>query len=114
MEAARQWVRAVATRKKEEEKTKEGESSLAPKAIRKGAAKRKADGKDEHSSKKVFVTLGKKLPKKPSPKKHEASKGLMTTPSPVTQNFQRHLLTYKDYAVEMLESIIKDKDAGDG
>ena len=53
MEAAKQRVRAVAAHKKEEEKTKVGESSSAPKAIGKGAAKRKADGKDERSSKKA-------------------------------------------------------------
>ena len=50
MEAARQRVRAVATRKKEEEKTKVGESSSTLRAIGKGAAKRKADGKDERPS----------------------------------------------------------------
>ena len=35
----------------------------------------------------------------------------MTTPSPVIQDSERRLLTHKDYVVEMLESIIKDKDA---
>ena len=39
-----------------------------------------------------------------------ANKGLITTPSPVTQDSVRRLLTHKDYAVEMLESIIKNKD----
>ena len=34
----------------------------------------------------------------------------MTTPGPVTQDSKRRLLAYKDYVVEMLESIIKDKD----
>ena len=56
------------------------------------------------------ITPRVKLPKKPSPSKHEASKGLMTTPGPVTPDSKRHLLTHKDYAIEMLESIIKDKD----
>ena len=35
----------------------------------------------------------------------------MTTPGPVAQDSECRLHTYKDYAVEMLESIIKDKDA---
>ena len=111
MAAARQRVRAAVACKKEEEKTKVEESSSAPKAIGKGAAKRKADGKDERQSKKASVTSEEKLPKKPLPPKHEAGKGLMTTPSPVTQDSERRLLTHKDYVVEMLESIIKDKDA---
>ena len=111
MEAARQRVRATVACKKEKEKTQVGESSSALKAIGKGAAKRKADGKDERPSNKASVILGEKLPKKPSPPKHRASKGLMTTLGPVTQDSERHLLTHKDYAVEMLESIIKDKDA---
>ena len=104
-------MRVAATRKKEEEKTKVGKSSLAPKAIGKGVAKRKANGKDERPSKKASVTPGEKLPKKPSLPKHGAGKGLMTTLGPVTQDSERRLLTHKDYAVEMLESIIKDKDA---
>ena len=35
----------------------------------------------------------------------------MTTPGPVTQDSKHSLLAHKDYVVEMLESIIKDKDA---
>ena len=84
MEATRQRVRSAAACKKEEEKTKVGESSSTLRAIGKGAAKRKADGKDERQSKKASVTSEEKLPKKPLPPKHEAGKGLMTTPSPVT------------------------------
>ena len=75
-------VRAAATRKKEEEKAKGKEmvSSSTPKAVRKGAPKRKDDGKDTRPSKKVTVTPGDKLPKKPLPPKssHGAGKGLMT------------------------------------
>ena len=50
---------------------------LAPKAVSKGATKRKGDGKDDRPSKKVSVTPGEKLLKKPSPPnpKHRASKG---------------------------------------
>ena len=73
---------------------------------------RKGDRKDDCLSKKVSVTSGEKPPKKPSPpkSKHGAGKGLMTMSSPVTQDPKRRLLTYKDYALEMIESIIKDKD----
>jgi len=110
MEVARQRVRATVACKKEKEKTQVGESSLALKAIGKGAAKRKANGKDECPSNKVSVILGEKLPKKLSPPKHGASKGLITTLGPVTQDSEHCLLTHKDYAVEMFESIIKDKD----
>ena len=103
-------MRAAAACKKEEEKTKVRESSSTPKAIGKGAMKRKGDRKDDCPSKKASITPGKKLPKKPSPLKHEAGKGLMTMPGPITQDSERRLLTHKDYAIEMLESIIKDKD----
>ena len=34
----------------------------------------------------------------------------MTMPGPVTQDSECRLLTHKDYAVEIFESIIKDKD----
>ena len=105
-------MREVAARKKEEEKkAKEEESSSAPKAVKKGATKRKGDGKDDCLSKKAFVTPREKLPKKPSPLKHRAGKGLMMAPDLITQDSERRILTHKDYAVEMLETIIKDKDA---
>ena len=57
-------MRAAAARRKKEEnkaKRKEGASSSTPKAVRKGAPKRKADGKDDHPPKKVSVTLRDKL-----------------------------------------------------
>ena len=113
MEAAklRVQIRAVVARKKEKGKAKEGASSSTHKVIGKRAPKRKAYGKDDCPSKKVSSTLGKELPKKPSPRKHGAGKGLMTTSSLVTKGIDRRLLTYKDYAVEMMESIIKDQDA---
>ena len=117
MEAARQrtQVRAAIARRKEEEKKakgKEGVSSSAHKVIGKEAPKRKADGKDDYPSKKVFVTHGDKLPKMPLPSKpsHLAGKGLMTTSGPVTQRPDRRLFTHKDYIVEVIKSIIKDKD----
>ena len=116
MKAARlrAQVRATVARKKEEGKGKknEGTSLSAPKAVTKGAAKRKGDGNDDYWSKKVSVTPKEKLPMKPSPPqpKHGASKGLMTTSGPVVQDPGRCLLTNKDYALEMVESIIRDKD----
>ena len=116
MEAARlrAQVRATTARKKEEGKgkEKEGASLLASKAITKGVAKRKGDGKDDRPSKKAFVALGEKLPMKPSPPqpKYGAGKGLMTTSGPVFQDSDLRLLTHKDYALEMVESIIRDKD----
>ena len=59
MEVARQRVRAAIARKKEEEKATKGKdetSSLAPKTVAKGSAKRKNDGKDERPPKKAAVT----------------------------------------------------------
>ena len=108
-------MRATVARKKKEDENKtkgEGASLSAPKATRKGAPKRKADRKDDHPPKKASITPGDKLPKNPSPPKpsHGAGKGLMTTSGPVTQGPDRHLLTHKDYVVEVIESIIKDKD----
>ena len=106
-------LKATAHKKKEGKgKEKEVPSLLAPKAVSKGSAKRKGNGKDNHQSKKVSITPGEKLPKKPSPlkPKHGAGKGIMTTSSPITQDPNHRLLTFKDYALEMVKSIIKDKD----
>ena len=107
-------MRATTGRKKEEEKVKgkDGASSSAPMAVGKGVPKKEADGKDNHPSKKVIVTPGDKLPKKPLPPKpsHGVGKRLMTTSGPVSQGPDHRLLSHKDYAVEMIESIIKDKD----
>ena len=49
---------------------------------------------------------------KPSPPqpKNRAGKGLMTTSGLVFQDSDLRLLTHKDYALEMVESIIRDKD----
>ena len=76
-------VRAAGCRKEEEKKAKgkEGASSSTLKVVGKGAPKRKVDGKDNRPPKRMSVTLGEKLPKKPLPPKpsHGAGKGLMTT-----------------------------------
>ena len=117
MELARQraQVKAVIMRRKEEEKKakgKEGASLSTLKVVNKGAPKRKVDGKDNRPPKKVSVTPEEKLPKKSLPPKpsHGAGKGLMTTSGPITQEPNHCLLTHKDYVVEVIESIIKDKD----
>lgn len=57
------------------------------------------------------ISIGDRKQKKPSPPKptHGASKGLMTGNGPVGEG-TRHLLTHKGYAVEMVESIIKEMD----
>ena len=64
MEVARQraLVKAAIARRKEKEKKgkgKKGASSSAPKAVRNKAPKRKADGKDNHPSKKPSSHLGR-------------------------------------------------------
>lgn len=108
----RAQVRVAAACKKEEKaKRKEGASLSAPKAAGKGVPKRKADVKDDRSSKKVSVTPSDKLPKKPSPPKpkHGVSKGLMMMSGPVTQEPNRRFLTHKNYVVVMMGSIINDK-----
>ena len=92
----------------------DGASSLALKAIGKGAHKRKVDGKDDRPSKKPSVIVGDKSLKKPMPPKtgHDVGKGLMTSLGPVAQGSDRRFLTHKDYAIEMVGSIIRDKDIG--
>ena len=116
MDAARQRVlvrASAAGRKKEEERKEKGKeraSLLAPKAVGKGAPKRKTDKKDDdHPSKKQLVTPGEKQSKKSSPPKlsHGTGKGLMTSSGPITKGTHR-LLTHKGYAVEIVESIIKE------
>ena len=77
MEAARQRVKAAVAHKKEEEKKakgKEGASSSAPKAVSKGSAKRKVDGKDDHPLKKAIVTPRDTHPKKKSPSSQVAAR----------------------------------------
>ena len=106
-------MRATAARRKEEKEIgKEGASSSASKVVEKGAPKRKADRKDDRPLKKVSIALRDKLPKRSSPPKlsHEVDKGLMMTSGPITQGSICRLLTHKEHAVEVIESIIKDTD----
>ena len=111
MESAKQRIRVVAARQKEEKRAKgELTSSSAPKAITKGPPKRKTDGKDSRPLKKVTVTPGNKPPEKSTPASgHGAGKGVMTSSSPVLEG-PRCLLTHKDYAVEEIETLIKPTD----
>ena len=48
----------------------------------------------------------------PTPPKtgHSIGKGLMTSSGPVAQGLDHRFLTHKDYAIEMVGSIIRDKD----
>jgi len=117
MEAARlkAQVRASAAqqKKKEENKVKgDGASLSAPKAVGKGTHKRKADGKDDRPPKKPSITVkDKSLKKLMSPETgHSVGKGLMTSSSPIAQGSDCHLLMHKDYAIEIVGSIIRDKD----
>ena len=111
MEAARQRaliLTLAAARKKE----KEWASTSAPKVIGKGSLKRKNEGKANCPLKKGSVILVGNKQKKLSPSKpnHGAGKGLMTVTGLVTQGTICRLLTHKEHAVKMVESIIKDAD----
>ena len=112
MESAKQRIRAVVARQKEERKAKEagGEASSTPKAVAK-VTKRKPVGSDSHPSKKAAVSPGnepltEKSPPKPS---HGAGKGVMTSTGPVNEGPCR-LLTHKEYVVGEVESLIKPTD----
>ena len=77
------------------------------------ASKRKPDGSDDRSSKKVVVTPGDISPKGKSPLKpsHGAGKGVLTSSGPIIES-PYCLLTYKDYAVGEVGSFIKPTDIG--
>ena len=113
MDAAKQRVRTTTACKKEEErkaKGKERMTSSIPKAVSKGLTKRKADREDDRLPKKVVVTLGDAHPKKSPPKPGPgAGKGMMTSTGPVIGG-PRCLLTYKDYAVKEVKTLIKPMD----
>ena len=89
MDAAKQRIRAAATRKKEEARLAqgtEGGNSSIPKSVSK-VSQRKLDGDDDHPSKRTAVAPGdaspkRKLPLKPS---HGAGKGIMTSSGPVIE-----------------------------
>ena len=113
MDAAKQRVRAIVARKKEEAKKakgQEGTSSSVPTAVSKGSTKRKVDGEDDRPPKKVAVSPGDAHPKKSPPKPGcGADKGMMTSMGPVIEGPHR-LLTHKDYAIKEVQSFIKPTD----
>ena len=105
-------VSAAQQKKKEKDKTKgEGASLSTLKAVVE-ALKRKNDGKDDCPSKKHAVNVEDRSLKKPMLPKtgHGVGKGLMMTSGLVTQGSDRRLLMHKDYGIEMIGSIIRDKD----
>ena len=112
MEFAKQRIRAAAARQKEERKANEagGEALSTPKAVAK-VTKRKPDGSDNRPLKKAAVSPGDEPLKEKSPPKlsHGAGKGVMTSTGPVSEGPCR-LLTYKEYAVGEVESLIKPID----
>ena len=114
MEATKQRVKAAVARKKEEErKAKEtkGVSSSAPKTVSK-VSKRNPDRKDDRPSKNVAITPEDVPPNKsPFKSSQGVGKGVMTSSNLVIGG-PHCLLTYKDYAVEEVESFIKLTDIG--
>ena len=109
MDIAKQRIRVVAARKKEERLTKgteEGDSS-APKFISK-SSKRKDDGDGARPSKKTVAIPSNASPKGKSALKpsHGASKGAMTSSGPVPEG-PSCLLTHKAYAVGEVASFVK-------
>ena len=85
----------------------------APKVATKEAFKRKKDEKDNRPCKKGPGTptrdkqLKQSSPPKPS---HGVGKELMTRKGLIAQGAVCHLLTHKEHAIEMVESIIKEMD----
>ena len=115
MDAAKQRIRAAVARMKEEARLAEGTeegNSLVPKSVSK-VSKRKPDGDDDCSSKRTTVTPRDASPKRKSPLKpsHGASKGIMTSSSPVIEG-PCCLLTHKDYAVKKVGSFVKPTNMG--
>ena len=73
--------------------------------------KRKNNGKDDHPNKKgTSPSVGDKQSKHPSPPKpsHGVGKGLMTGKGPVALGVVRKIFTHKDYAIKIVDSIIKE------
>ena len=112
MDVAKQRIKAVVARKKEErlmKGTEEGDSS-APKSVSK-APKRKADGDNARPSKKTVAIPGDaslkgKSALKPS---HGAGKGAMASFGPISEG-PNCLLTHKAYAVGEVGSFVKSTD----
>ena len=112
MDVAKQRIKAVTARKKEERLGKgmeEGNLSI-PKSVSK-ASKRKTDGDDVRSSKKTVVIPGDASSKGKSSLKssHGVGKGVMTSSGPVLEG-PGCLLTHKAYAVGEMGSSVKPMD----
>ena len=114
MESTKQRIRAAAAAKKKQQEKAGGESTppSAPRPVGKVTAKRKPDGREDSPGKKAAPTPGDKSSRRPSPPRpvHGAGKGPMTSSGPISQGSVRRLLTHKDYAVEVTESILKDEE----
>lgn len=112
MEAGRQ--RALVRKATVAHKQQQGGSSTSAfKVVTKETLKRKNDGKDDRLNKKGTSSfVGDKQSKHPSPPKpsHGVRKSLMMGKGPVAPNAVCRMLTHKDYAVEMVDSIIKETD----
>ena len=112
MDAAKQRIRAAASRKNKEKLAKELEegNSSVPKFVSK-VSKRKLEGDDDCPSKRTAVTPGDASPKRKSSLKpsHGAGKGVMTSSSPVLEG-SCCLLTHKGYAVGEVGSFVKPTD----
>lgn len=73
------------------------------------APKRKNNAKDDHPSKKgTGPSVGDQQQKSPPPIRHGVGKGLMTGKGHVILGSIQRLVTHKDYAVEKVNSIIKE------
>lgn len=91
------------------QKEKCGYSASASKVFIKGASKRKNEGKDDPRHKMGLVTpIGDKQSKQLSPPSHGVGKGLMMGRGPAAQGAIHHFLMQKEYAFEMVDSIIKE------
>ena len=88
--------------------------TLAPKVSPIVAQKRKNNARDDRPSKKgMGPSVGdhqQKSPSPPSSPRHGVGKSLMTRKGPIISNPVQRLVTHKDYAVEMTNSIIKETD----
>ena len=81
----------------------------------KAAPKRKGIDKDDHPTKNmtgqsVGANRGDQPQKSPPPPHHGVGKGLMSTHGPIIPGPILRLVSHKEYAFEMVNSIIKDTD----
>ena len=103
----RALVRKPAAARKQQEQASGSASNVGLKAI----LKRKPNTKDDRlSRKRMGPLIGEQQQKasSPPPARHGVGKGLMTGKGPVGPNPIPRLVTHKDYAVEMVTSIIKE------